>query len=261
MKKSWILVGVFSVIMLVVACSSKSKDVETTGGEDASTGVVEVISESVDGIARVKVNGNVYVESKDGVITNTVPVGWSLLGSVIDDKELPLDGDLYGNGCGLNGMIYYNEQDPVTIYVGSENVESEEEESKKSVEEETKEKVVRYRKFLVENLNWQYIAWEGNLFVRVSDLLESSRADSLTEDQKNTAVVELPLQAECIGTVIGRSDVTVYPTENLEMNVPDYNGMYVCKDRENPNYIYVETFFHSVKRYIIFLKTEKPSVP
>lgn len=247
MKKGWIMISMIVIVMVMSACGSKKEHMDASSESSTKKTTSETEEEMTSNkktIGKVMVNGNVYVENKDGIAANILPAGWALLGTVIKDEALPLDGDLYGIDCGKNAQVYYNEQEPANIYIGS----GEEEE-------------IRYKKFSVENLNWQYIAWKGSLFVRVSDLLESSRADSLTEEQKNTAVVQLPLKAECIGNAIGRSNGTMYPTQDLEMNIPDYDGMYVCRDKENDNYLYVETFFHSVKRYIIFMKIEKPAVP
>ena len=264
MKRKWIGLSIIVVVVLFGACGSKDSSSEQNSSIAADESTEESLQD-IEVTPQVLINGNIYLESNDGVITGTVPTGWELMGDVIADKELPLDGQSYGIGCGVNAQVYYNEQIPEEIYIGSEKEpNSEESESKKEQKSEDGENIKKqklYKKFVVENLDWQYIAWQGDLFVRVSDLLESSRADSLTEEQRNTAVVELPVHAECIGTVIGNPVTTTYPTQNLEMNVPDYDGMYVCRDRDNSDYIYVETFFHSAKRYIIFLKTEKPSVP
>lgn len=264
MRRKWIGLSIIVIAILFGACGAKedSSDQNSSVTTDKST---EEVLQNTDVTPQVLINGIIYLQSNDGVITNTLPTGWELMGDIINDQELPLDGQLYGIGCGTNAQVYYNEQIPEEIYIGSEK-EQESKDSGSKTEETLKDgQTIKgqklYKKFVVENLDWQYIAWQGNLFVRVSDLLESSRADSLTEEQKNTAVVDLPIHAECIGTVIGNPVTTTYPTQDLEMNIPDYDGMYVCRDRDNSDYIYVETFFHSAKRYIIFLKTEKPSVP
>ena len=263
MERKWIGFSMIIMMLLFGSCGAKDENSEQNSSLATDESVEEEIFQNTEITPQVLINGNIYIEDQDGIMTKTVPTGWELIGDVIADKELPLDGSLYGIGCGKNAQVYYNERKPEEIYIASEKEQqlAETKKETKSNEEENEEKQIFYKKFIVENLDWQYIAWQGNLFVRVSDLLESSRAASLTEEQKNTAVAELPVHAECIGTVIGNPVTTTYPTKDLEMNIPDYNGMNVCRDRDNSDYIYVETFFHSAKRYIVFLKTAKPSVP
>lgn len=234
MKKYWIAAALCLMIVLCSGCGKKQN-------ETKAASVITTEEEPTDLPQTVMLYGNIYIESKDGITTGTLPAGWAFVGKIINDEQLPLDGDLYGVGCKKDSEVYYNEQIPQEIYIASG--------------EEQK----LYKKLIVENLNWQYIAWEGNLFVRVSDLMESSKAEQFKDVP--TAVIQLPVRAQCIGNVVGKSASIEYPVNNLEMNVPDYDHMNVCSDQDNPNYIYVETFFHSVKRYIVFIKTEKPSIP
>ena len=67
------------MMLLFGSCGAKDENLEQNSSLATDESAEEEIFQNTEITPQVLINGNIYIEDQDGIMTKTVPTGWELI--------------------------------------------------------------------------------------------------------------------------------------------------------------------------------------